>query len=46
MVPTAKTQDTPLRLLLIDAVDSDAAALLASLRAAGCQPQATRVASA
>ena len=46
MVPTAKTPDTPLRLLLIDAVDSDAAALLASLRAAGCQPQATRVASA
>ena len=46
MVPTAKIPETPLRLLLVDAVESDAVALLGALCAAGCQPQSARVANA
>lgn len=45
MVPTAKIPETPLRLLLVDAVESDAVALLAALCTVGCQPQSARVAN-
>lgn len=46
MVPASISKDSPLRLLLVDAVEDDAAQLLARFREAGHAPQSTRVASA
>ncbi len=46
MVPTAKIPTPSLRLLLVDPVESDAAALLTRLQDAGREAQATRVTSA
>lgn len=46
MVPASKIRVSPLRLLLVDAVENDATQLLAYLHEAGIEPQATRVTSA
>ena len=46
MVPSVKIQDSPLRLLLVDADEDDAAQLLTRLREAGQKPQWLRVANA